>query len=270
MNASTLSVAAALAAFALASEPVHADGFDCLMDPAEVIELGSPVNGLLESVTVDRGDKVKAGDVVARLSSEVQERTVELLRVRANARTVIEAQQRQMVMIEKRYARVEQLRERGIATEDALDQAEVERIAAQSNLFQAELNQQLAERELQRAEAELSQRTIRSPVDGIIEERTLTGGEYVGNDDHILKIVRLDPLNVEAFFPVSLYGSISPGDKAVVRPVAPLQGEYVATVKAINRVFDAASSTFAAVLELPNPDGLLPAGHRCQLYLGNG
>jgi RND family efflux transporter MFP subunit len=259
-----------LAAFALAAAPSRADGFDCLMDPAEVIELGSPVTGLLESVTVDRGDKVKAGQVVARLNSDVQERTVELLRVRANAHTVIEAQQHQMAMIEKRYARVEKLHERGIATEDALDQAEVERIAAQSNLFQAQLNQQLAERELERAEAELNQRTIRSPVDGIVEERVLTGGEYVGNDDHILKIVRLDPLNVEAFFPVSLYGSIAPGDKAVVRPVAPLDGEYIATVKAINHVFDAASATFAAVLELPNPHGLLPAGHRCQLFLGNG
>ena len=256
-----------LATLILGALPAKADNFDCLMDPAEVIELGSAVTGLLDEVSVDRGDRVRAGDVVAHLESKVQQKTVELLRVRANSVTVIDAQKQQLAMIEKRYTRLSQLRDRGIAKEDALDQVEVERIAAASNLFQAELNQQIAARELERSQAELDQRTIRSPVDGIIEERLLTGGEYVGNDDHILKIVRLDPLKIEAFFPVSLYGSIKVGDEAIVRPVAPLNGAYVAKVKAVNHVFDAASATFAAVLELPNPDGVLPAGHRCQLSL---
>ena len=262
--------ACAALALALAAGPALADGFDCLMDPAEEIELGSPATGLLDEVTVDRGDAVREGDVVARLNSAIEESTVELLRVRANSVAVIEAQQQQLDTIEKRYTRVSQLRERGIATEDALDQVEAERIAARSNLFQAELNQDLARKELVRAEVALEQRKIRSPVDGIVEERTLTGGEYVGTDDHVLRIVRLDPLTIEAFLPVSLYGSIAPGDQATIRPVAPLAGEYTATIKAISRVFDAASATCVAVLELPNPDGTLPAGHRCRLFLGEG
>lgn len=255
---------------ALAAGPAAADGYDCLMEPAEVIELGSAVTGLLDEVTVEHGDAVRAGDVIARLNSLVEQSTVDLLRVRANSRDVIDAQQQQIEMIEKRYARVSKLYERGVASETALDEVEIERIAARSNLFQVELNQNIAQKELVRAEVALAQRTILSPVDGFIEERTLTGGEYVGNDDHIVKIVRLDPLKIEAFFPVSLYGSIAPGDQATVRPVAPLEGEYIATVKAINRVFDAASSTFVAVLELPNPEGALPAGHRCQIFLGQG
>lgn len=262
--------ALALADLALAAGPAAADGFDCLMEPAEVIELGSAVTGLLDEVTVEHGDAVRAGDVIARLNSLVEQSTVDLLRVRANSRDVIDAQQQQIEMIEKRYARVAQLHERGVSSETALDEVEIERIAARSNLFQVELNQDIAQKELVRAEVALAQRTIRSPVDGFIEERTLTGGEYVDNDDHIVKIVRLDPLKIEAFFPVSLYGSIAPGDQATVRPVAPLEGEYIATVKAINRVFDAASSTFVAVLELPNPEGALPAGHRCQIFLGQG
>lgn len=270
MTGQILRMWAVFAALALAAGPAAADGFDCLMEPAEVIELGSPVSGLLEKVTVEHGDTVRAGDVVARLNSLIEESTVELLRVRANSLAVIQAQQQQLEMVEKRYARVFQLRERGIASEDALDQIELERIAARSNLIQAELNQDIARKELIRAEAALEQRTIRSPVDGIIEGVTLTGGEYVSNDDHILKIVRLDPLTIEAFLPVSLYGSIAPGDQATVRPVAPLEGDHIATVKAINRVFDAASATFVAVLELPNPDGALPAGHRCQIFFGQG
>jgi hypothetical protein len=50
-------------------------------------------------------------------------------------------------------------------------------------------------------------------------------------------------------------------------PNEPIEGTYQGTVTVIDRVFDAASSTFGLRVELQNPDGLLPAGHRCQIVL---
>lgn len=246
----------------------QAEGFDCLMEPAEVIELGSPTTGVLDKVLVNRGDRVEAGQIVAQLNSEVERSTVDLLRVRARTETVIDAQRRALEMVDKRYERSRQLLERGAISAEAFDQVEAERIAAEANVFSAELNQDLAAKELLRAEVALDMRSVRSPVNGFVAERTLTAGEYVGNNDHVMVIVQLDPLRVEAFLPVSLYGEIKPGDVATVAPEAPLNGAYTAHVTAIDRVFDAASATFVALLELPNPDGALPAGHRCKLTLG--
>ncbi|MBE0452531.1 efflux RND transporter periplasmic adaptor subunit [Roseovarius autotrophicus] len=263
-------IAVALVAMGLSAGKGGAQEFDCIMDPAEVIELGSAATGLLDVVTVERGDTVRAGQVVARLNAQIEETTVELLRIRAGSVAVIEAQREQLKMISRRHDRVVKLRDRGVATEEALDQVEAEVIAARSNLLQAELNLDIARMELARAEVVLAQRSIRSPVDGIVRDRVRTAGEFVGSDDHILTLVRLDPLRVEAFLPVGLFGSVVPGDQAIVRPVTPLQGEYVATVRSIDRVFDAASATFAVLLDLPNPDGALPAGHRCRLFLGEG
>ena len=138
-------------------------------------------------------------------------------------------------------------------------------IAAQSLLFQAELNQEIARKELVRAEVSLSLRTIRSPSAGVVLSRSLSAGEYVGSDDHLMTIVQLDPLKIEAFLPVALYGTITVGDEAIVSPAPPLSGSYLASVVSVDRVFDAASATFSAVLELPNSDQSLPAGHRCTL-----
>jgi RND family efflux transporter MFP subunit len=244
-----------------------AESYDCLMEPAEVIELGSSTTGVIDKVLVDRGDPVKAGQVVAQLNSEIEQSTVDLLRVRARSEKVIDAQRRTFDIVDKRYERARQLKERAAISAEAFDQVEAERIAAEANVFSAELNQDLAEKELQRAEVALALRSIRSPVNGILSERTLSAGEYVGNNDHVAVIVQLDPLKVEAFLPVSLYGRIKAGDVATVEPVAPLSGSYSATVKAIDRVFDAASGTFITILELPNPDGALPAGHRCRVTL---
>lgn len=260
----------ALAAAALIAPAASAQAYDCLMDPAESLELSSPAAGLLDEVLVRRGEAVTRGQVVARLNSAIEESTVELLEIRAHSTEVIDAQAEQLALITQRYRRVADLRERGIATQDAFDQVEAERIAAQSLLVQAELNRDIAIKELARARAALGLRTIVSPIDGIVAERLLSPGEYADSDDAVMRIVQLDPLTIEAFLPVSLFGSVEEGDVASVRPAPPLDGVYPATVTAVDRVFDAASGTFVVQLELPNPDGTLPAGHRCDLSLGDG
>ncbi|MBE9636995.1 efflux RND transporter periplasmic adaptor subunit [Salipiger mangrovisoli] len=251
-----------------AAASARAESYDCLMDPADMIELGSPATGLLEAVLVSRGDRVDAGQVVARLVSEIEQSTVDLLRTRAENTSVVIAQKEQLAMIEKRFERISQMRERGLTTEELYNQVEGEIIAGRSLLAQAELNQEIAVKELARAEIALAQRRITSPVAGVVAKRVLSAGEYVGTDDHVLEIVQLDPLKVEAFLPVSLYAEVQVGDTAIIHPVAPLTGAHAATVTAVDRVFDAASGTFVIELELPNEDGALPAGHRCQLDFG--
>lgn len=260
-----------VACLALFAAPLNAQGrYDCLMEPTQIIELGTAASGLLEEVLVERGDHVEEGQLIALLNSAVEESTIELLETRANSTAVVDAQKRQLEMIERRFERIAAMRERGIATEDRFDTVEGERIAAQSLLMQAELNRDIALKELIRARIALSQRKINSPVSGLVAEILLNAGEYMGTEDSVVRIVRLDPLKVEAFLPVNLYGTIQPGDTAEILPVAPLEGRYVATVKAVDQVFDAASATFVVVLDLPNPDGKLPAGHRCQLVMDEG
>lgn len=249
----------------LGAGPVAAAEYDCLMDPSKVVELGSAVAGLLEEVVVDLGDRVERGQVVARLTSSLEQSTVELLELRANSTGVIDAQAQQVTMMERRYQRVADLVGRGVSSQDALDTIEIELISAQSLLMQAELNRDVALKELVRAKIALGQRTITSPFGGIVREVVLSGGEYVDSDDHILKLVQLDPLRVEAFVPVSLFERVDVGDRALVRPAAPLEGAYEAVVTSIDPVLDAASATFVVVLEMPNPEGALPAGHRCRL-----
>src|SRR5260370_41202628 len=65
----------------------------CLPKPRHVIQLGSPIFGVLAQVFVDRGDPVKAGQVVAKLDTRVEEAQVALDRYRATNTTQIEAAQ---------------------------------------------------------------------------------------------------------------------------------------------------------------------------------
>jgi RND family efflux transporter MFP subunit len=122
----------------------------------------------------------------------------------------------------------------------------------------------IARLELQEAEARLSMRTIRSPVHGVVAERMLSPGEYVG-EDPILEIARIHPLYVEVVVPVERFGSIQKGMEAEVRPELPGSEPRTARVIIVDRVMDAASGTFGVRLRMPNPGHRLPAGLKCRV-----
>lgn len=244
------------------------ESFDCVMDPAELVQIGSPVAGLLARVDISRGQQVAAGDVIAELTSEFEVATIELLEARAGSSAALDAQRARLELIQGRHQRTQELMDRGVATQDAMAEVEAELVTAQSLVAQAELEQEVAGRELARARAALDQRIIRSPIDGLVFEKRLTSGEYLTSDGYVASLVQLDPLHVEAFLPVELFADISEGQEVTVRPAPPVEGEYRGTVIVRDRVFDAASGTFGVRVELPNPGGLLPAGHRCMLDLG--
>ena len=261
-TAARLVAAAALAAW---GGTVRAESYDCLMDPAEVVELGSAVSGILEEVMVGRGDEVRAGQLVARVNATVETAAREVLALRAASEAKMNVQRARLRLAESRMERAEKLLARGVTTKDAMEGLAAERDAGLSLLEEAQMEFELARRELARAEAVIRLREIRSPVDGVVQERRLTAGEYVHQDTHVATIVKLDPLHVVVYLPVERFTDVRKGDAAVVRPAAPVEGAFEAEVDVVDRVFDAASGTFGVRLVLPNPDGALPGGHRCEV-----
>ncbi|PUB17061.1 efflux RND transporter periplasmic adaptor subunit [Yoonia sediminilitoris] len=271
MRLTLLACLAFLGATPLAAQTLSGETFDCVMDPVDVIALGAPVTGILEDVLVRRGERVTKGQPIARLESSVEEATVKLLRTRADSDEAILAQTARRDLIAVQRERIATLVDRNVASAEQLQEAEAELVAANALLAQAELEREIANQELARALQQLDQRTIKSPIDGIILSRDLSGGEYVAANGSIVSIVQLDPLLIEAFLPVELYPAISNGQRAMIAPAAPFTDNYEAQVITFDQVFDAASGTFGVELELPNPGSLLPAGHRCILsFPGDG
>src|ERR1044071_8817739 len=136
----------------------------------------------------------------------------------------------------------------------------VERASGAVAHAQAELtNRHLADLELQRTAAEVSLRTIRSPINGVVVERFMSPGEFP-KQEKILKLAQINPLRIEAYAPVSLLGKIAVGMEASVKMEDPVSGLHKAKVTIVDRVVDGASGTFGIRLELPNPDLKFPAG----------
>lgn len=246
------------------------NGFDCVIEPRQVIELGSPDDGVVREILVDRGDVVKEGAPVARLDFDLQALAVEHARLQAERNVEVRSNRAQLQYRRREVDRAQQLHEKSILSTKQLDEAEVERELAEYGLRAAEMDRSMAVMELKVAEARLERRTIRSPVNGIIVELTKSPGELTHDQAPIMTIAQIDPLNVEVFVPIEQYGTITVGAEAEVQPSPPVNGNYTARVEVVDQVLDTASGTFGVRLLLPNPDHKLPAGLKCTVRFPQG
>src|SRR5689334_11931755 len=242
------------------------DDYDCIAEARQTVDIRSPVDGLIEKVTVERADLIKKGQVVVTLESGPERAALAIARSKAAMTGPVEAAQARVQFAKSKEKRQEELFRQNFVSSSALDEARTERKLAESELHVAVENQKLSELEVRRAEELLGMRTIRSPVDGVVVQRYLKAGEFASTNvkDPILKLAQVDPLNVEVVLPAALYGKIRKGDSASVTPETPGTA-FTARVSVVDRVIDAASGTFGVRLDLPNPNNAIPAGAKCKL-----
>lgn len=213
------------------------EDFEGLIYPSEVVKVSSQVPGILEEVTVERGDPVRRGQILARLKSGQEKALLEL--ARANVEFLKRKMERNIELARKKL------------------------ISAHEN---DELLTELRKAELQLDEVQekLKLRSIESTIDGVVTERLMAPGDYVG-EAPIFKLARLDPLKVEVIVPARRFGSAKKGMKAEVRPELPVGGVYTGRVTIVDKVIDAASSTFIVRVDIANPELKVPSGLKCRV-----
>jgi len=240
--------------------------YDCLLEARQDIAVRSPVEGIIESVLVERGSYLKRGQKIATLASGPQRAALALARSRAGMLGELKAAEARVELAEKKLARAEELVKNNFVSADARDVANAEYVLAVEQLRAARENQQLATLEAARAEEILAQHTIRSPVSGLVVDVVLRPGELSTSNQNepIVRMLEVDPLNVELVLPVSEFGKIKVGQRAKITVEPPLNSTYNATVEVVDRTVDAASGTFGIRLRLPNPGGRIPAGVKCR------
>ena len=253
-----------LALLAAQSPAADIPQLDCVVEPHMVVDLSTQIDSIVDTMHVERGDIVAMDQILVSLESAVEQAAVESARARAAADAGIRAGEVSVAFAERREERVQTLYQENAVSSDQADEAATDTRLAQSQLDRAEEASRLAQLELHRAEEILRRHTIRSPIDGVVVQRYLSPGESV-RFQPMLRLAKIDPLRVEVIVPVSAFGKIRVGQRAIVQPEAPMTGNYQAEVAIVDRVADAASGTFRVALDLPNPDYSLPSGLKCMV-----
>lgn len=235
---------------------------DCFIEPSQFAEVSSSILGVVDEIVVKRGDSVKKGQALMTLESRIETATIKLARARAERNQAIKARTARVDFTHRRLERNKELFSRNLTSEQVVDEARTEALLAELELGEILEERTIAELELERAMEALAIRTIRSPFDGVVVEIIVAEGESIENRP-LMKIARIDPLNVEIIAPIQAFGKIKAGMKALVVPEDPIGGQYTAQVVIVDRVIDASSGTFGVRLLLPNQNFELPAGLQC-------
>ena len=251
----------------LFAAPSFARDFDGIIEARQSVEIRSSIEAVIEAIHVKRGDFVRKGQVLVTLESGAEKAALELARSRATMQGEIKAAEARLELARKKYQQAQELYEQKFVSATARDEAVADYKLASEQLRQANENQVLAQLEVKRTSEILALRTIRSPLTGVVVEKVLSPGDLATSNlkDPILRLVQINPLNVEVVLPVSEFGRVKPGTKAIVFPEKPIGGEYNATVTIVDKVVDAASGTFGVRLELPNRSGRIPPGIKCSV-----
>lgn len=244
----------------------QAEGFHCVITPSQTVELGSPVPGQLQDVMVDRSDTVSKGQVVASLDSRLEQASQDIARFRAAQETQVSLRRAAFDVDSRTASRLNSLAASKVASAQDKDRAAREARLSAWRLQQAKDDLNLYALELARANAALERRRIRSPIDGKVLARLHNPGEYI-EDEPLMRIVKLDPLYIEAILPMRLFGAVKDGMQAEVFPELEGSVSHKATVVLVDPMGDAGSGTFGARLSLPNPDNRIPAGVKCRMKL---
>jgi membrane fusion protein, multidrug efflux system len=209
--------------------------------PARSVGIRAETRGRVVAIEAERGQRVKAGDVLVRLDE--RDREARLSEARA--------------LVRQREAEFEgRQRLGGQGFVSAIQQAEAE----------AQLEQ--ARAELRRAELDVEYTKIRAPFDGEIQDRSVEVGDFVDPGDAVLSFVDTGTLIASA--------SVAEQDIALVRAgqsgrARLITGDSVeGRLRYIAPVADPATRTFAVELEFDNCERGLPSGVTAELELPVG
>jgi len=207
----------------------------CMLQPSKIVEISSPVPGVLEEVSVRRGDLVEKGNILFQLKAGVEKAGVELARVKTD-------------FAQRKAERNLDLYEDDLLSIHERDEIETELL--------------LSKMELMLKEQELALRTVASPIDGVVVDRLQDEGEYV-NVNPVIRLATLDPLHIDLLLPAEYFGKIVVGQKLLIKAAPAMGKARKAKVITVDPLIDPASGTFRVQLEMTNPGNLIPAGLRC-------
>jgi RND family efflux transporter MFP subunit len=246
--------------------PVQGESFDAFLEPYRTVEVSAPFRDRLDALHVSDGQSVAAGELLAELSSKVLLAQLALAREAAAFTGAIDSARALETMRRNRLATLEELAKTGNVRPQEMITAETEWRMARAQLQSALEGQQLKKLEVAVIEAQLEEKKLRSPIAGVVVKVSRQPAELVGGTDQqpLLTIVQLDPLQAVFHLPHTLTGQLHPGSAVVLDQ----QGQPIAAeLEYISPVINAQSGTVEVRVRIPNQQEKLTSGSRCSLTI---
>ncbi|HEX6062628.1 MAG TPA: efflux RND transporter periplasmic adaptor subunit [Longimicrobiales bacterium] len=194
--------------------------------------------GVIRTVTVELGDRVAEGAVLALLEDEREMAALQSAQAAAE------------------LARSERVRASALRTSEMITQAELDA---------AVYKEKAAEAAVRTAQVELGYTRVRAPFSGRVAQRSVRVGQTVKQSDPLFRVTASAPLRAALRVPERELGALTIG--GTVSLLAENGSSVTGKVLRISPTVDPASGTIEVLVDVPQPRGLRP-GSAVTLLLG--
>lgn len=199
----------------------------------ESVEISASVTEKVVSLDFEDGQKVKKGDVIARLESDEEKALMDI------AKAEFAEEEREIVRLE------------GLVRTSAVAEVTLEERRTQAVRARGSMN---------RIEAMLHDRQIVAPFDGVVGLRRISAGALVAPGTIITTLDKIDTMKLDFTVPEVFLGSLTVGTALNARTMAFPDDDFIGTIETIDTRVDPVTRSVAVRAILPNPGGTLKPG----------
>lgn len=236
-----------------------------VLEPWKTSNVACAESGLLETVFVKPGDRVKSGEVLAQLDMALADVQLAIAQAQSESHGKMEQVQAEAELAEKKVRSIQQAREKKHSTQSELDRAIAELKIVEGRLQAEKDESQILSLQAERMEKLLEQRKVTTPIDGIVVKLLKSPGEFVSpNSPEVVRVVDISKLRASFFLQLHEIASIKVGSKIKVDVAG--GGQKAAVVEHMAPFPDGGSGLIEVQVLLDNPEMKI-FGSRCTLLI---
>lgn len=206
----------------------------------EVSDVAAEVNGRVASHSFEEGETVKAGQVLARLSTDILEKEL------ASKKASLERAEADLQLSEIDFKRTKELFAGNTVSEQEYDNSRFSRIGNEKNV-------QALRADVERIALQIQKAVIRAPFDGVVLDRACNRGEWLGAGSVVGTIARNDYVDAVVEVPESQFAWVKKGAEV---PVKVAGRDVTGRVVAVILKGDTATRTFPVKVRVREAAGL--------------
>ncbi len=191
------------------------------VQPERRADLRAEVSAIVMQVVRENGDVVRRGDLLVRLDDTAIRDAL------ASAESASRSASQSLDQAERQFERMKTLRGSGMASAQALEDAEVRRNNLQSDLEAAKSRVVAARQMLGRTE-------VRAPFDGVVSDRKVSAGDTAQVGKELLKVIDPNSMRFEGLISADHVGTVKAGQSVSFRVNGYGDEDFTGKVRRVN------------------------------------
>lgn len=230
--------------------------------PLADVQVSASVAGLVQVINVRPGHSVKSGDILLELDRAAQQIEVRRRLVLLDDDSELQTARQRLRALQDLLQMTEAVARTGQSvSKEELIKARMEKIVAEGRVQQLVAQKARERVEYEQAQLELSQRTVRAPMAGVIVDVPVDVGEWAKPGDVMVRLADISQVELRLNLPQAAAARLGLGSRVSARfEAAASQLQATGVVNFVSPLADSASGLVDVRIRFDNPKGQIRPG----------